>query len=334
MCEVRVQTGSCPHIAVQIFDEEYDALLDSGASVSVTNVPDIAERNGLTLQTSPLRIVTADKTVHESLGYVQLPVRFRGVTKVLPTLVVPQVSQRLILGYDFWRQFGIQPIILGENGFERVATIESATPNSGDEVSAGVALSSIATLPALKQSGPDETLDIPALELPEPSKTTPETVETEHELGEVERKQLIEAVKMFPCTTENRLGRTSLLQHEIVLREEAKPCRQPLYRCSPAIQAEMEAELERYKRMDAIEECTSEWASALVPVRKTNGKLRVCLDSRRINAWTKKDSYPMRNMGGIFHRLGKAKYYSVVDLKDAYFQIPLKEDYTAFRTPQ
>ncbi|XP_062538342.1 uncharacterized protein K02A2.6-like [Armigeres subalbatus] len=42
-------------------------------------------------------------------------------------------------------------------------------------------------------------------------------------------------------------------------------------------------------------------------------------------------------MGEIFHRLGKAKYYSVVDLKDAYFQIPLKEesrDYTAFRTPQ
>ncbi|XP_053698701.1 uncharacterized protein LOC128745649 [Sabethes cyaneus] len=334
VCEVRVQTGSCPHITVQIFDEEFDALLDSGASVSVTNIPDIAERNGLALQVSPLKIVTADKTIHESLGYVSLPVRFRGLTKVLPTLVVPQVSQKLILGYDFWKQFGIQPMIMGENGFERVTTVEAARPGECD---AEVRLSSITTLPALKPSGPDESLEIPALELPEPSKTTPETVETEHELADVDRNQLIEAIKMFPCTTENRLGRTSLLQHEIVLKEEAKPCRQPLYRCSPAIQAEMEAELERYKRMDAIEECTSEWASALVPVRKTNGKLRVCLDSRRINSLTKKDSYPMRNMGGIFHRLGKAKFYSVVDLKDAYFQIPLKEecrDYTAFRTPQ
>ncbi|XP_055522976.1 uncharacterized protein LOC129717160 [Wyeomyia smithii] len=332
VCEVRVQTESCPHITVHIFDQVYDALLDSGASVSVTNIPDIAERNGLKLQTSPLKIVTADKTVHESLGYVQLPVRFRGVTNVLPILVVPQVSQNLILGYNFWRKFGIQPMIQGDNGFELITAIESTTQDITP-----AAGKSITTLPALKPMGPDETLDIPALELPEPSKTTPETVETEHDLTVEERESLVKVIKMFPCTTENRLGRTSLLKHEIVLREEAKPCRQPLYRCSPAVQAEMEAELERYKRMDAIEECTSEWASALVPVRKTNGKLRVCLDSRRINAWTKKDSYPMRNMGGIFHRLGKAKYYSVVDLKDAYFQIPLKEecrDYTAFRTPQ
>ncbi|XP_058827826.1 uncharacterized protein LOC131687751 [Topomyia yanbarensis] len=337
VCEVRVQTESCPHVTVQIFDNNYDALLDSGASVSVTNIPDIAERNGLALQPSPLKIVTADKTVHESLGYVQLPIRFRGVTKILPTLVVPQVSRALILGYDFWKRFGIQPMVLGENGFEQVNIAESTGQPSPEMDTLQVSILPIATLPALKQIEPDETLDIPALELPEASKTTPETVETEHELTTEERKQLAEVIRLFPCTTENRLGRTTLLQHEIVLREEAKPTRTPLYRCSPAVQAEMEAELERYKRMDAIEECTSEWASALVPVRKANGKLRVCLDSRRINAWTKKDSYPMRNMGGIFHRLGKAKYYSVVDLKDAYFQIPLKmecRDYTAFRTPQ
>ncbi|XP_058449045.1 uncharacterized protein LOC131429006 [Malaya genurostris] len=317
VCEVRVQTESCPHISVKVFDTDYDALLDSGASVSVTNIKDIAKRNGLELEPSPLKIVTADKTVHESLGYVQLPIRFRGVTKIIPTLVVPQVSRALILGYDFWKRFGIQPMILGENGFEQISTIQEIDSAKPSHETVQIPMLPITTLPVLQQGEPDETLDIPALELPEASRTTPETIETEHELTQGERIQLVEAIKLFPCTTENRLGRTSLLQHEIVLRDEAKPIRTPLYRCSPAVQAEMEAELERYRRIDAIEECTSEWASALVPVRKANGKLRVCLDSRRINAWTKKDSYPMRNMGGIFHRLGKATYYSVVDLKDA-----------------
>lgn len=50
---------------------------------------------------------------------------------------------------------------------------------------------------------------------------------------------------------------------------------------------------------------------------------------------TVKDAYPMQNMQEIFHRLESAKYYSIIDLKDAYFQIPLKEEsrnYTAFRT--
>lgn len=45
----------------------------------------------------------------------------------------------------------------------------------------------------------------------------------------------------------------------------------------------------------------------------------------------------MRNMNEIFHRLQKAKYFSIIDLKDAYFQVPLKEssrNYTAFRTPK
>lgn len=192
----------------------------------------------------------------------------------------------------------------------------------------------VEALPVLEKPAPDESLDIPGLDLPEPSKTTPDTVETEHELTSEERSHLAEVIRTFPCTADGVLGRTTLLEHEINLREDAVPRRQPLYRCSPAIQAEVDKEIQRYKDLDAIEECTSEWANPLVPVRKSNGKLRVCLDSRRINALTKKDSYPMRDMKGIFHRLGSANYFSVIDLKDAYFQIPLKEecrDYTAFR---
>lgn len=162
--------------------------------------------------------------------------------------------------------------------------------------------------------------------MPEASKSTPESVETEHTLTVEERKELVDVIRTFACTTDKVLGRTSLIQHEINLKDNVKPSRQPSYRCSPAIQMEMDREIERYKKIDAIEECASEWASPLVPVRKSNGKLRVYLDSRRVNALTKKDSYPMKDMRGIFHRLQNAKYFSVIDLKDAYFQSPLKPE--------
>lgn len=92
----------CPHVAVKIFNIDYDALLDSGASVSVTNLAGIAQENGLAVHQSPVKIVTADKTVHRSLGYVNLPMEFRGITKIIPTLIVPQVARNLILGYNFW----------------------------------------------------------------------------------------------------------------------------------------------------------------------------------------------------------------------------------------
>lgn len=226
-------------------------------------------------------------------------------------------------------------MIQNGSNFEEIALIQTADAGPSSVESFHFFLHPIETLPSLEKPDPDESLDIPGLELPEPSQTTPESIETEHELTTMERSLLTEVVREFPCTTENQLGRTTLIQHEIILRDEVKPRRQPLYRCSPSIQAEMDKEIERYKKLDAIEECSSEWANPLVPVRKSNGKIRVCLDSRRINAITKKDSYPMRDMKGIFHRLESAKYFSVIDLKDAYFQIPLKEecrDLTAFRT--
>lgn len=263
-----------------------------------------------------------------------MPITFRNVTKVVAVVIVPEITRTFILGINFWTTFGIKPMMQGEAGLEEIAEITTGGQDFPEEL-LHFFIHPVEALPAIEKPPPDESLDIPGIDLPEPSLTTPETIKTEHELSEKERKQLTDVIRTFPCTTEGRLGRTSLLQHEIVLQDDAKPRRQALYRCSPSIQAEMDREIERYMQMDAIEECVSEWANPLVPVRKSNGKLRVCLDSRRINAITKKDSYPMRDMKGIFHRLQSASYFSVIDLKDAYFQIPLKEecrDYTAFRT--
>lgn len=336
LSEIKIQTNQCPQVTIRIFETEIDALLDSGASICVTNSTDLVERYGLKILPSPIRICTADQTQYSCEGYVNFPITFRKVTRVVPVVVVPQVARNFILGINFWNAFGIKPMMEGEKGLEEITEI-TQSPATGETVNEifHFFIHPVEALPVLEKPAPDESLDIPGLDLPEPSKTTPETVETEHELTSEERGHLAEVIRTFPCTADGVLGRTTLLQHEINLREDAVPRRQPLYRCSPAIQAEVDKEIQRYKDLDAIEECTSEWANPLVPVRKSNGKLRVCLDSRRINALTKKDSYPMRDMKGIFHRLGSANYFSVIDLKDAYFQIPLKEecrDYTAFRT--
>lgn len=68
VCEVKIHTDTCPHVAVTIFNKTYDALLDSGASVSVTSLASIAEENGLSVHQSPVKIVTADRLCTRAKG--------------------------------------------------------------------------------------------------------------------------------------------------------------------------------------------------------------------------------------------------------------------------
>lgn len=82
-------------------------------------------------------------------------------------------------------------------------------------------------------------------------------------------------------------------------------------------------ELDRMLSLGVIEESESAWSSPVVLVRNL-GKVRLCLDSRKVNKLTQKDAYPMPIIDGILSRLPKAEYITSLDLKDAYWQIPLE----------
>ncbi|XP_055604558.1 uncharacterized protein LOC129752806 [Uranotaenia lowii] len=326
---IKIESRKCPYLKVNIFDTELTALLDSGAGISVINSLDIAERYGLKLQPTKLRVCTADRTEYKCLGYLNIPFTYRKITKVVPTVVVPEISKP-ILGCNFWRSFGIMPMADLGKGPEKIGEFDESEENIT------FTLEPIGELPRLSIKEEDSSLDVPTIDIPETQPIpSEETVEIEHDLNEMEKNELMEVIKQFDFTSSVKLGRTNAIEHEIVLKEGAKPKNQPVYRCAPNLQKEIDAEIERFKSMDVIEECYSEWTNPLVPVRKSNGKIRVCLDSRRLNSMTVKDAYPMRNMLEIFQRLESAKYFSIIDLKDAYFQIPLKEEcrnLTAFRT--
>jgi hypothetical protein len=39
-----------------------------------------------------------------------------------------------------------------------------------------------------------------------------------------------------------------------------------------------------------------DWVANLVPVRKRNGEIRLCVDFRNLNRSSRKDNYPLPNM--------------------------------------
>jgi len=72
------------------------------------------------------------------------------------------------------------------------------------------------------------------------------------------------------------------------------------------------------ERHGIIEPTTSLWMSNVVLVRKKDGSLRFCVDYRRLNAITYKDSYPLSLIDNCFNALAGAmgaSWFSTVDLR-------------------
>ncbi|GBP97703.1 Retrovirus-related Pol polyprotein from transposon 297 [Eumeta japonica] len=154
-----------------------------------------------------------------------------------------------------------------------------------------------------------------------------------HTLSAEQKVKLDKVVAEFPSFEKLGLGCTSLVEHHIDTGD-APPIKCKHYPLSPR-QAEVFQELDRLLEMGVIEESNSPWCFPIVNVRKP-GKVRLCLDSRKLNAITKKDSYPLPHINGLLSRLKDTHFISGIDLKDAFFQIRLTEsskEKTAFAVP-
>ena len=68
----------------------------------------------------------------------------------------------------------------------------------------------------------------------------------------------------------------------------------------------------------------SQYTAQIVPVRKKNGSVRMCVDYRGINSKTVKCNYPVSRLKDLFERVKGCKVFSVLDLKEAYYHVPLK----------
>ncbi len=83
----------------------------------------------------------------------------------------------------------------------------------------------------------------------------------------------------------------------------------------------MRDELESLERAGIIERSDSPWASPLVPVRKSNNKIRLCVDYRKLNSVTVTEPYYIPSFEEVVSKVGHAKVLSKLDLTKGFHQM-------------
>ncbi|KAH9138868.1 hypothetical protein LEN26_005326 [Aphanomyces euteiches] len=126
-------------------------------------------------------------------------------------------------------------------------------------------------------------------------------------------------------TTSKAPGRTNLVKCYINTGS-ATPIKQAPYRVSQREGEIMEAEIKQYLELGLIRPSTSPWASPVLMIRKPDGSIRFCIDYRRLNEVTIKDSYPLPRIDDLLDVLGNAKYLSTMDGASGYWNVQMEED--------
>jgi hypothetical protein len=123
--------------------------------------------------------------------------------------------------------------------------------------------------------------------------------------------------------------------HAIDLEARERPLFRPLYNLSVKELVALREYLDQALKNEWIKRSISEAGTPILFVLKKDGSLRLYVDYRGLNAITKKNRHLLPLISETLDRLGRATVFSALDLKDAYYRIPIKrgdEWKTAFRT--
>ena len=114
--------------------------------------------------------------------------------------------------------------------------------------------------------------------------------------------------------------------HRIPIKAEHPPVHSYPYRKAAKERELISSQVNDMLRDRIIRPSSSPWSSPVVIVRKQDGTPRFCVDYRKLNLITERDVYPLPHIDDIIDRLAGSRYFSTLDLKSGYWQVPLAEE--------
>ena len=156
-------------------------------------------------------------------------------------------------------------------------------------------------------------------------------------LSKEEKDQLQEILVHYSdvmAQYEYDIGKTAVVKHSIPLIDD-QPIKQRAYRIPYTQQEEVQKKIQEMAEHNIIRKSSSPWSSPIVIVKKKDGAMRMCIDFRKLNEVTRKDTYPLPRIDSMLDKLGQSTIFTTLDLQSGYWQIEVEEEdkpKTAFTT--
>lgn len=166
-------------------------------------------------------------------------------------------------------------------------------------------------------------------------------IRTSH-LNENEKSALINTIyenQTVLLRQNEKLSATSIIKHIINTKDET-PVYTRTYRYPHHFKKDVEDQIQEMIDSGIIKNSNSPYSSPIWVVPKKGDasgiqKIRVVIDYRKLNDKTVDDKYPIPQMEEILDNLGKSEYFTTLDLKSGFHQIPMdikSQAKTAFST--
>jgi len=295
-----------PSILVSIRGVRFDCLLDTGARINVMSMEGFRKLGEITLQESEEKLQCANDSSLETCGKIRVEVEVAGVCKEVTFIIVEKLVPDLIGGIEFQDIFGyeLRKKCLLTNQEQREKFVCNIEAKFGRQIQAGERLRHAMEI---LEIGNDQRLT---------------TIIRDNE-------------DVFMADKWD-IGCTHLMKHRIITKGgpiNIKPYRQPMN-----LEERIEEAIKNLYDNGIIRKCNSQWNTPLICVwKKEKADIRLCLDFRQLNAVTERQAFPMPNVDEMLDALEGSKYFSSIDLGNAYYQVELSEDSqekTAFSTKQ
>jgi transposase InsO family protein len=303
--------GGRPSMRMKLNGNWRNCLLDTGARINVIDKENIKDLGNVQIRSMYDGISCANGSALKVLGRTILEVEINQKKAKIEFVIAENVSPKVIAGISLLSVFGIQLRMketvkhMNETIFKRQELMESMCSleaNFGGKVDDELRFKNTVELLGVTRNS--EIYDILA-----------------------KNKGVFMANKWD-------IGKTNILKHTILTSEEPiliKPRRQPAN-----LENKISEAIENLEANDIIKKCNSAWNTPLVCIWKKEKKdIRLCLDFRALNKVTQRYAFPMPNIEEMLEVLNGCKYFSTIDLGNAYYQVELDEESktkTAFST--
>jgi len=278
-------------------DKDCSFKIDTGSDVSIVNkrMLDFGKKR-IFSGNRGLRYPTGEKVPIEYEVVVEIRI---GKYNVRASMLVAEICDDCILGADFLRTINLQDIF--------TPIFRDSSENSESEI------------------GCCSRIERPILEIPLCLSQIFD--DASQNLNESQKSIFAEFLCQNKAVFSETIvaGNCNVVNHVINVKDTS-PIKQVPRRIPIHLREEVNKIIHEMKENGVIEESYSPWISPAVLVKKKDGSLRFCVDYRKLNAVTVKDSYPLPRIDDILSQLAGNIWFSTLDLKSGYWQIKIRPE--------